>query len=176
MEKISVIIPVYNTYPYLRQCLESIINQTYKNLEIIIVNDASPYIEDDEICKEYASIDERIIYIKHEVNKGLGGARNTGIKAATGKYIAFIDSDDFLTDLTAYEESMNILNNNKDINMVFFSFSFYENNILKEYLIETINYNQKIKLNENRMIIEVPAVWFKIYKREDIINNNIFFL
>ena len=102
MEKLSVIVPVYNVYPYLRECLDSIINQSYKNLEIIIVNDASPYIEDDEICKEYASKDERIIYIKHEENKKQGGARNTGIKAATGKYITFVDSDYYLNDMIAY--------------------------------------------------------------------------
>ena len=73
MEKLSVVVPVYNVYPYLRECLNSIINQTYKNLEIIIVNDASPYKEDDEICREYASKDERIKYIVHEENKEIGG-------------------------------------------------------------------------------------------------------
>ncbi len=77
MEKLSVVVPVYNVYPYLRECLNSIINQTYKNLEIIIVNDASPYKEDDEICREYASKDERIKYIVHEENKEIGaGAKH----------------------------------------------------------------------------------------------------
>lgn len=103
MAKLSVIVPVYNTYPYLRECLDSIINQTHKNLEIIIVNDASPYEEDDIICKEYAERDNRIIYIKHIENQGPSVAKKTGIQHAAGKYITFVDSDDFLLDLKCYE-------------------------------------------------------------------------
>lgn len=107
MDKLSIVIPVYNTYPYLRECLDSIITQTYKNLEIIIVNDASPYEEDDAICREYSEKDERIVYIKHTENKYQGGARNTGINVATGKYITFIDSDDFLLDNNIYMKIIN---------------------------------------------------------------------
>ena len=166
MEKLSVIVPVYNVYPYLRQCLESIINQTYKNLELIIVNDASPYIEDDEICKEYASKDERIIYIKHETNKKQGGARNTGIKAATGKYIAFIDSDDYLCDMQAYEECIKAFNNEK-VDAVTFGLQFgKDNTVLYEesgYLQYDVNYS-------------IKSYFYQIiYKRNDLINNNIYF-
>lgn len=92
--KISIIIPVYNVEPYLRQCLESIINQTYQNLEIIAVDDGSPdYC--GAICDEYAAKDERIRVI-HKQNAGVSAARNDGMAAATGKWTMFMDSDDWL--------------------------------------------------------------------------------
>ncbi|MDP3903743.1 MAG: glycosyltransferase family 2 protein [Methylococcaceae bacterium] len=94
--KISVIIPVYNTSNYLKKCLDSIINQTLNNIEIIIVNDCSPDPIDHDICAYYKKIDQRITYIKHKNNLGLGGARNSGLNIATGDYIWFIDSDDFI--------------------------------------------------------------------------------
>lgn len=91
--ELSVIVPVYNVAPYLRKCLDSILNQTFKNIEIIIVSDGPE--EDNKICAEYAAKDSRIIFIK-DIGKGLGGARNAGIDIARGKYIAFVDSDDWL--------------------------------------------------------------------------------
>lgn len=93
---ISIIIPVYNVSPYLRKCITSAINQTLKNIEIILVNDCSPDPLDEKICKEYANLDSRIKYIAHNKNKGLGGARNTGLRNASSDYIWFIDSDDFI--------------------------------------------------------------------------------
>jgi glycosyltransferase involved in cell wall biosynthesis len=94
--KVSIIVPVYNVSKYLKKCLDSVINQTLKDIEIIVVNDCSPDPLDDEICKEYVKKDNRIKYIKHKKNLGPGGARNTGIKNAKGKYIQFVDSDDQL--------------------------------------------------------------------------------
>lgn len=94
--KVSVIVPVYNVAKYVRQCLESLVNQTLKEIEIIIVNDASPDPLDHEICKEYAAKYENIIYLKYEKNKGLGAARNTAIQKAKGAYLGFVDSDDFV--------------------------------------------------------------------------------
>lgn len=91
---VSVVIPVYKTEKYLDRCVESIINQTYKNLEIILVDDGSP---DDcpRLCDQWASRDGRIKVI-HKVNEGLGRARNSGIDQATGDYICFVDSDDYI--------------------------------------------------------------------------------
>lgn len=89
---ISVIIPVYNVEKYLRQCINSVINQTYHNIEIILVDDGSPD-NCGKICEEYAQKDSRIKVI-HKKNGGLSDARNAGIEIATGKYITFIDSDD----------------------------------------------------------------------------------
>lgn len=92
MELISVIVPVYKVEPYLRRCVDSILAQTYTNLEIILVDDGSPDAC-GAICDEYAAKDNRIQVI-HQQNRGLSGARNAGLEAATGDYISFIDSDD----------------------------------------------------------------------------------
>lgn len=85
---ISLIIPVYGTEKYLRRCIESVINQNYKELEIILVNDCSPG-NAEEIILEYQQENSRIKYVKHDVNRGLFQARITGAEMATGDYIAF---------------------------------------------------------------------------------------
>lgn len=92
--KISVVIPVYNVEPYLERCINSILNQTYKNLDIILVDDGST---DDcgKICDNYKLIDSRIT-VFHKENGGLSDARNYGIERAIGKYITFVDSDDYI--------------------------------------------------------------------------------
>ena len=99
-EKISVIIPVYNVQEYLPKCLDSVIAQTYGNLEILLVNDGSTD-QSGEICDRYAQKDSRI-HVIHQDNKGLAAARNTGIEAAAGTYIGFVDSDDWI-ELDMYE-------------------------------------------------------------------------
>ena len=93
---ISVIIPIYKVEDYLEKCIDSVINQTYKNLEIILVNDGSPD-NCKQICEKYKEDDERIVIINKE-NGGLSDARNAGIDIAKGKYIAFIDSDDYVSE------------------------------------------------------------------------------
>lgn len=93
---ISIIVPIYKVEKYLEKCIDSIINQDYKNLEIILVDDGSPD-RCHQICDEYAQKDSRIKVI-HKENGGLSDARNAGIKVATGEYIAFIDSDDYVTE------------------------------------------------------------------------------
>lgn len=92
---ISVVIPVYGTEKYLRRCLDSVINQVYQKLEIIVVNDCSPG-NAEEIILDYCKRDRRIKYLKHEVNRGLFQARITGSEQASGDYIAFLDSDDYV--------------------------------------------------------------------------------
>ena len=93
-EKISVIIPVYNAELYLKECLDSICNNTYIDLEIILLNDGS-LDRSGKICDDYAQKDARI-KVFHKKNQGVSATRNLGIKYATGKYIAFIDSDDYV--------------------------------------------------------------------------------
>ena len=100
MDKRSVIVPIYKTEQFLKKCIESIVNQTYKNMEIILIDDGSPD-NCGNICDEYAKRDERIKVI-HRENKGLSSARNTGIEVATGEFVAFVDSDDWI-DLDMYE-------------------------------------------------------------------------
>lgn len=92
--KISIIVPIYNVEKYLSECIDSLINQTYKNIEIILVDDGSTD-KSGKICDEYAKKDSRII-IMHKKNGGVSNARNKGIKIASGDYIAFVDSDDWI--------------------------------------------------------------------------------
>ena len=92
MEIITIIVPVYNVEKYIKECIDSLINQTYKNIEIILVNDGSKD-ESGKICDDYAVLDSRIKVV-HKKNEGLGYARNTGLKVAQGKFVTFIDSDD----------------------------------------------------------------------------------
>ena len=92
--KISIIVPIYKVEKYLEQCIESIIHQTYQNLEIILVDDGSPD-KCPEICDDYAKKDKRIRVI-HKTNSGLGAAYNTGLNAATGEYIGFVEPDDWI--------------------------------------------------------------------------------
>ena len=91
---ISVIVPVYNVAPYLDRCIKSIISQTYKNLEIILVDDGSTD-ESGVMCDHYAKLDDRIIVI-HKVKGGASSARNAGLDHANGNYIGFVDSDDYI--------------------------------------------------------------------------------
>ncbi len=109
MEKISVIVPVYNVEKYLGRCVDSILAQTYKNIEIILVDDGSTD-GSGKICDEYG---EKFPQIKvvHQENQGLGGARNTGLLHATGEYVGFIDSDDWIAEET-YETLLGALQEN----------------------------------------------------------------
>nr|WP_302641430.1 HAD-IA family hydrolase [uncultured Agathobaculum sp.] len=94
--KVSIVIPIYNTEKYLRRCIESVVRQSYRNLQIIFVNDCSPG-NAEEIVKEYQFNDDRIVLVSHEKNKGLFQARVTGASVADGDYIAFLDSDDYIS-------------------------------------------------------------------------------
>ncbi len=93
-ELISIIVPVYNVEEYLKECAASILAQTYENFEVIFVDDGSTD-SSGEICDILANLDERVKVI-HQENAGLSGARNSGIDAAKGQYICFIDSDDMI--------------------------------------------------------------------------------
>ena len=100
-ELISVIVPVYNVEQYLKKCVDSIVNQTYKNLEIILVDDGATD-SSGEICDELEKLDNRI-KVYHKENGGLSDARNYGVERATGSYVGFVDSDDYI-DAEMYEK------------------------------------------------------------------------
>ena len=126
---ITVIVPIYKAEKFLRPCLDSIIHQTYKNLEIILIDDGSPD-NSGKICDEYAESDNRIT-VFHSENKGVSEARNHGIKVATGEFISFIDADDYISD-DFYEYLVNIAeDNNSDITYCS-SFSVDSNNQIVE--------------------------------------------
>ena len=103
---ISVIVPIYNVENYINRCLNSIINQTYKNLQIILVDDGSTD-DSGKVCDKYALKDSRIKVI-HQKNSGPVRARKTGLEASTGEYIGFVDSDDWI-EPNMYEEMLNNL-------------------------------------------------------------------
>lgn len=166
MEKISVIVPFYNVEKYARKCIESIINQSYKNIEIILVDDGSPDCC-GKICDEYAQKDKRIKVI-HKKNGGLSDARNIGIKEATGKYIGFVDSDDYIAP-DMYEYLYNLIKqNNADISICGVQ-DFYEGKEFVEQLIEEnieiLNKEDAIKELLNDKKIRSHA-WDKLYKKE----------
>lgn len=114
---ISVIIPVYNVEEYLHECVDSVINQTYRNLEIILVDDGSTD-SSGKICDEYAEKDSRVIVV-HKTNSGPSKTRNNGLKIAKGEYIYFLDSDDYL-DKNALETLVETARN-QNADLVFFS-------------------------------------------------------
>ena len=109
MDKISIIIPVYNVEPYIKKCLDSIINQTHTNLEILCINDGSTD-SSGKICDEYAMKDNRI-KVFHQHNQGVSAARNVGLNNFTGDYIGFVDSDDWI-EPDMYETLYNLVKHN----------------------------------------------------------------
>lgn len=130
---ISVIVPVYNVELYLEQCLNSIINQTYKNLEIILVNDGSTD-NSGVICDLYANIDNRIIVI-HKDNGGVSSARNAGLNVAKGNFIGFVDPDDWIADDMYEKLYLNIQNFNANISVCKFRKVMNRENIFEKILI-----------------------------------------
>ncbi len=165
---ISVVVPVYNTSIYLKECLESLIGQTYKDLEIICINDGSTD-NSLEILKEFQKKDNRIKIITQE-NQGLSTARNKGISEAKGEYISFIDSDDWI-DLNFYEKLINALEEqNADIaagNIIRTRKTYSKPRVKYEKQIVAETFEEKIKLCN---IPKCCYVWNKIYKSSIVKN------
>lgn len=174
--KVSVIIPVYNVEEYLRQCLDSVINQTLKEIEIICVDDGSTD-SSLEILKEYAAKDHRITLITQQ-NLHAGVARNAGLTVAKGKYLSFLDSDDFF-ELNMLEETYNkAIKDNSDI--VIFNFYNYDNISKTEktsyaYDKKFLNTFSPKKFKDYIYFISTPAPWNKIFKSSLIKNESLKF-
>lgn len=156
---ISVIVPVYKVERYLRQCIDSILNQTYRDVEILLIDDGSPD-RCGEICEEYAKKDNRI-RVFHTENKGLSAARNLGLREAKGEYIGFVDSDDWI-EPDMYEILLNTFGENSDISACGvrreYSGSYYDYSI----------YNTVLKKQEaiQSLVCGLSnAVWNKLFKR-----------
>lgn len=170
-KKVSIIIPIYNTGKYLEECLDSVVNQTYKNLEIILINDGS---KDNslEICKKYETIDNRIIVIDKK-NSGVSNTRNVGIQASTGEFITFVDSDDWL-ELDAIETMVNRINKH-NVDVVRTNFAI--NNEVGKIPKKLEGKIDKEKINELLYYFlnaEIPAyMCLFLIKREIIIENNL---
>ena len=171
---ISIIVPIYNSSKYLTKCLDSILCQTFTNIEVILVHDCSPDPKDEEICKKYSELDERITFIKHTNNLGQGGARNTGIKMAKSDYIGFVDSDDFIHQ-NLYEEMMTLINQTKS-DIVHCNVVAQTDN---SKVIEYINEQERIA----RSNFTISNIFFivrnfcvnKVYKKTLFTHHNIWF-
>jgi len=167
MYYISVIVPVFNVENYLEQCINSIINQTYKNIEVILVNDGSND-RSGSICDKYATKDTRIKVI-HQVNAGLSNARNVGLDLAKGDFIGFVDSDDYIEE-DMFEFLLKLaLDNNADIAVC----GTYSKNKINKTDNEKRNYVYlseeaiKVMLTETKFN---TSAWDKLYKKELFIN------
>lgn len=164
--KVSIIVPVYNVEEYLDKCLNSLVNQTLKDIEIIVVNDGTKDNSQDIIDK-YVSNYPKLVksYIKE--NGGLSSARNYGLKFASGEYIAFVDSDDYV-ELDMYEKMYNkAKKENLDI-VVCDTINFYDDRMV--YLKSNLNYSNDVIKN---YIISPPMAPIRLYKR-NIFNNQEF--
>lgn len=184
--KVSIILPIYNVEKYLERCMDSLLNQTLKDIEIIMVDDGSPDTC-PKMCDEYALRDSRIKVV-HKMNAGLGYARNSGLEVATGEYVAFVDSDDFV-DIRIYETLYHIASEKKS-DVVFCGFikefaqgAFMSVSECSEYTEYTGN---EIKQLIPDFIASPPyeqseyrhdmSVWHSIYRRDIIQDSNIKFI
>lgn len=163
--KISIIVPVYNVQDYVERCMESLVNQTYKNIEIIVVNDGSTDTS-GKICEELSKKDDRI-KVYHKENGGLSDARNYGLRYATGDYIGFIDSDDYVKPEMFEVLYNNIIRESADVSEIDFAITNS-----KEYLKKKRNSMYKVFSGEQSLIeffkgnnIE-NSVWCKLYRKE----------
>ena len=172
-EKITVIVPVYNVENYLNKCLDSLINQTYKNLEIIVINDGSTD-NSGIICQEYAQKDNRIVYIEKE-NGGQSEARNMGLDRMTGSYVTFVDSDDWIEldyveilykKITEYQADIavgNYYSFNETEGMYYFHIfgdSYHEKVYDNVSIFENLYESQEMKS------FALISVWGKLYKAD----------
>ena len=159
MIKVSVIVPVYNVEDYLEKCLDSLVNQTLKEIEIIVVNDGSPD-NSGKIIEKYAKKYKNIKAYTKE-NGGLSDARNYGIKKASGEYLVFIDSDDYIDETMLEKMYQKAIQENLDI-VVCNSINVYDNNTTIE-IKSNLNYSSNPIKN---YLISAPMACTRIYKKE----------
>ncbi len=184
-ELVSIIVPVYNVENYIEECVSSLRNQTYSNIEIILVDDESPDNCPD-ICEALSFSDNRIVVV-HQHNKGLPGARNSGLKKAKGKWVLFVDADDWLAE-DAVEKIMKSVDEMADV--IVFNPRYvqqYERVTQSDDLFDILKLSERDRMNELQDVIDpmrsykgviklgkMPA-WSKMYSRDFLISNNISF-
>jgi minor teichoic acid biosynthesis protein ggaB len=164
-ELVSVIVPVYNVENYLRECLDSIVAQTYRNIEVILIDDGSKD-SSGEICDEYADKDNRVKVI-HKENGGVSAARNTGLDVAKGEWISYVDSDDYIEDTML--ENLICLAKENDVELAMCSFkdiseceNVTQENDIRIFSKDELIYNYVVR-NTDYCITE--GIWDRIYKR-----------
>lgn len=179
MVEVSIIMPVYNVEQYLERSLKSIMNQTYRDIEIILVNDGSKD-SSGEICEEYKSKDSRFKVI-HKKNEGSGLARNTGMQAATAEYIYFADPDDFV-EATLIEDNLEIIKSNRADIVEFGFFEEIQTNDSLEIrashvpeITNTLNQESFRKRFKEYHKFRPFSLWTKMYRKSFLTDNNIQF-
>lgn len=168
--KLSIVVPVYNIEEYIAHCIESILSQTYKDFEVILVDDGS--VDDSgHICDEFAKIDKRVRVI-HQQNKGLVAARKTGVQSAVGEYIGFVDGDDWV-EADMYQLLLEKIDNGYEVAIC----DYY-----LDYSSHFVEYHNKAIVSSGEMKPQLinttryfeffisPNVWNKVYKRENLIS------
>lgn len=169
--KVSVIVPVYNTEKYLKKCIDSLLNQNFEDYEIIVINDLSPG-NAEEIIKSYN--DKKIVYIKNKTNKGIGYNRNLGIKKATGEYVCFIDSDDYVKEDFISKMYNYSKENNLDLCACDYVNVDEEDNTLEEFNLSNFgitNYEEN-----NKILCEINlGPCNKLFKKDMLTKNKIEF-
>ena len=178
--KISVIIPIYKVEKYLDKCLQGVFSQTYKDLEIILVNDGSPD-SCPQLCDEYAKSDERVKVI-HKINEGAAEARNVGLRAATGEFIMFLDADDFWEDNDGLKKLVQVFQKDPTLDIVLFNVQYFNENTqrffksVKQYdLTRVIGDRNAVFLYLAEYGLFSASANIQMIKRNLIINNAIFF-
>lgn len=161
--KVSIIIPVYNSSKYLKKCLDSVFNQTYKNIEVVIINDGSTD-DSEKIIKDYMKKYKNIKYF-YQKNKGQSVARNEGLKKSSGDFIMFVDSDDFI-DTNMIEKLIDPMIKDEKIDLTFCNYYLYKNN--KTTNVKIINNKNNDLIKE--LLISPPGPCVKLFKRK-IIND-----
>ncbi len=176
---ISVIIPIYKVERFLCECLDSVLGCSYRNLELILVDDGSPD-GSPQICDEYAARDSRVRVI-HKSNGGAGEARNCGVRVATGEYVVFVDGDDYWGDSGALEAAVEELERLAEVDLLCFDCAtLSQSGALKmraPYDVERVNGRSKVEalsyfVDEDRLMV---TPWSKIVRRGLLVDNNIEF-
>lgn len=175
-KKLSIIVPVYNIEHYIRECIESILSQTFNNYELIIVDDGSTD-SSGRICDSYDHL--KNVRVFHKDNGGLSSARNYGIKMSSGQYLMFIDGDDYLFEKTSLAKIVKKINSGKYDVVQYRIAQYYEKTKKYAYQSDIKEYNESIIFNKLRKMnidgnFSISAC-DKIVRREILFNNNLFF-
>lgn len=158
--KYSFIVPIYNVEQYIKKCVDSLLEQTYKDFEIVLVDDGSTD-SSGLIADNYAEKWPQFITVKHQINKGLGGARNTGIELSKGDYLVMVDSDDYVSEKLLEIVDRYLVQYNNDL-------------LIFDYIVEEEDGSQRVQRLHNitsytpitpkQYLLETPAAWNKIYR------------
>lgn len=178
--KVSIVVPVYNVQDYLEHCIQSLVKQTYDNIEIILVDDGSTD-NSGVLCDEYATISS-VIRVVHKENGGLSDARNAGLLMSTGDYVLFVDSDDYIS-FNAVEKFMAVLFKQKeDVDVIIGKYicvnedeiNFYENISKETKVIDKFSGESYLfhSLKKNKFMV---TAWSKLYRRDFLLDNKLFF-